>query len=1215
MRLTRWFKRQPSAARHRLNIESGRHVAPLTIREKFVAMVSVATMSVSLVVIGLQGANATTVLVAEEFSGPSHGIAQAQANGWEIGGSGDGCNLGSPWVSPEMVDSSGGSVVDRLRLTRVSDLCSTGYALYNVAQTTSAGLDVNFNLAMSGAGGGYCPARQVDTPSYNSVVDYDYDSVSEQSLWVANSSYSATTPLGNPNPLYEYLYDSYGGLVSDSNGVTRYTVSAFHFESQIGQDGIARTVLVDSYGNPASYAQVFQPDFVAGTEQINTFAAYTNMCQADGFVFYLKKGSDNSQGGASLGSAGGSLGYAPQNSQIPGVSGALLGIGFDAYGNAYQKPFSGADCSDANYQDPSATDNSRRSLVVRGAQGADRMNGYCQVATANDRVVSGRNYGVPLPDTMFTMTGMAARIVIDPQDTNNGTYLRGTIRIYLAPANTSNWSEVTRLQIPVELANSPTFKFGFVAGTGGGTMNADLWSPTVETVHQLNPVGFQTASLSFCATNGNAVNEQLAGQYGVQPYNFSLFSGTLPAGVTLTSGGLLSGTPPANTAQTSFTVRITDALNASHEDRLFSIKSQSVCSSSSSSFTQAPSASNSSSSSPSPTSSSSSSASASASASASPSSSASPSVSASPSSSVSTPSVQNTPSSSPSPTSSPSVSASASPTVAASPAATAISTPSASPRPSASTTANVTVPPTNPRGSSTDNAIVVVAPTPTPSASQAEVAPSAVPTQSTAEAAPVATTEANPLALVAQVAVPKADPAIGATGDDSLAPKAFAPLETAESAKRYMALAAWFIILIASSIISALGRERKSLRLGSLVGVDAEIEYRRQRKLGWGDRLPIFKLKLVTLLDKFSADAIRVTYPKSPILAKIFNEGAYLRAYFGSFTIITSLATAALGVYAALSRDMSFVMPATWLLLAIVAIGVFDSFAGLLGSFALVVTTLLTMQSGTIQDYRTLLGLFVLGFAPALSAEAFRSVRRRAEKSGSYVWERISDFAIAPFIGGVSTIAMVSALPALANLTLPVANHVVTFGIVAAIGLFLRVALEEFAGRAYPARMDLLNPDDLEQPTRLRKFIGILVKAALYIFVSTSIFGLGWQVWVACLIFVIPALMHLFQDRLPNSRTLWRFLPKGIPGMAFSLVLAFVTVTMVTWLVRDPATMARYGFMLLAVPALLLTALHVLGRHGQDGEVKPIQRPERKWLYRLGGVVMYGATVWLVANA
>jgi hypothetical protein len=589
----------------------------------------------------------------------------------------------------------------------------------------------------------------------------------------------------------------------------------------------------------------------------------------------------------------------------------------------------------------------------------------------------------------------------------------------------------------------------------------------------------------------------------------------------------------------------------------------------------------------------------SASASSSPSSSSSPSASQS-SSASSTPSA----SASASPSASPSVTPSASPTLS----------PSASSSPSASASAVVVVPPTNPRGSSNGSGVVVPNPTPTPSATQAQITPSALPTQSTAKSSPVQLS-IDPLAVVAKVIAPKADPAIGATGNDNLVPQKFSPLATGESAKRFTSLAAWFIILLASSIIGALGRERKSLRLGSLVEVDASIEYRRQRRQGWGDRLPLFKLKMMTWLDKFSADAIRVTYPKSPVLAKIFNEGAYLRAFFGSLTVLSSLATAVLGVYAALTRDMSFVMPSTWLLLAIVAIGVFDAFAGLLGSFALVVTTLLTMQNGTIQDYRTLLALFVLGFAPALSAEAFRTVRRRSEKSAAYVWERISDFAIAPFIGGISTVAMVSVLPALANLTLPVANHVIEFGLVAALGLFLRVALEEFAGRAYPARMDVLNPEDLKQPTRLRKFTGIVTKAAIYIFISTAIFGLSWQVWVACLIFVIPALMHLFEDRLPNSRSLWRFLPKGIPGMALSLVIALSTVTMVTWLVRNPVTMARYGFMLLAIPALVLTTLHVLGRHGQEGELKPILHPDRKWLYRLGGIVMYGATVWLVANA
>jgi hypothetical protein len=469
--------------------------------------------------------------------------------------------------------------------------------------------------------------------------------------------------------------------------------------------------------------------------------------------------------------------------------------------------------------------------------------------------------------------------------------------------------------------------------------------------------------------------------------------------------------------------------------------------------------------------------------------------------------------------------------------------------------------------------------------------------------------------VVKDVLAPKADPAIGATGNDVYAPVVFEPLKTLEGAKRMLSLTAWFVVLMVSSAIAGFGRERRSLRLGALAEVDAAIEYEKQKRKGWGDRLWIFRFKLVTWLDRFSADAIRVAYPKSPVLAKIFNEGAYLRAFFGSFTVLGTIGAGLLGAYAALTRDLNTVVPGTWLLLAIVVIGVFDAFSGLIATFLMVVATLFTMTGGSIQDYRTLFGLFVLGFAPALSAEAFRSVRRRAEKSGKYRWERFSDFAIAPFIGGISASAMISVLPALANLTLPVANHVLEFGLAVAVSMLIRVALEEVAARAYPSRSDVLNPSDLKQPTRLRKFISIVLKAGVYIFVSTAIFGLSWQVYVACLLFVIPSLLHLFENRLPNSRFMWRFLPKGIPGMALSLAIALASVTAVTAAINNPQIMARYGFILLAVPALVLTLMHAIGRHGKDGELKPVLHPNRKWIYRLGGVVMYLVTLSLASLA
>jgi Putative Ig domain len=61
-------------------------------------------------------------------------------------------------------------------------------------------------------------------------------------------------------------------------------------------------------------------------------------------------------------------------------------------------------------------------------------------------------------------------------------------------------------------------------------------------------------------TQGTPYSQQLVGSGGQAPYTFAVTSGTLPAGLTLTSGGLLSGTPTAQ-GTSPFTVTATDANN------------------------------------------------------------------------------------------------------------------------------------------------------------------------------------------------------------------------------------------------------------------------------------------------------------------------------------------------------------------------------------------------------------------------------------------------------------------------------------------------------------------------------------------------------------------------------------------------------------------------------------------------------------------------------
>lgn len=404
-------------------------------------------------------ARAVTQIVTSAFTGPDNGVEEAEDDNWSVSGNENAVGQSLP----EMVDGpDSNSDVDRLRLTNTVTMSQTGYALYDIAQTTSAGLDISFNVAMHGSGGTGCPVNPSD-------------------------NYNAT---------------STGGANSG------------------------------------------------------------NSCQADGFVFYLKDGDNTDTGGTSLGSPGGSLGYSPISSNgVNGLSGALLGVGLDAYGNFYQQPFGGTGCS--NDPSQSTSQFARRSLIVRGPQdGTDRNAGFCRIETNADRTASSRNIGVDISGiqsgNLFTSTGAAVRITIDTEDTANQRS-NGTGKIYFGATGTSDWSSVTEtasFELPQALSDADTFKFGFVAGTGGGTMNTDIWSTSVSSIRDIDDPEFTTTS-PICAVQNNEFSLQLGARLGVAPYTYSLQSGTLPAGLTLTSAGLLSGTP-TTVSDSTFTLRVSD---------------------------------------------------------------------------------------------------------------------------------------------------------------------------------------------------------------------------------------------------------------------------------------------------------------------------------------------------------------------------------------------------------------------------------------------------------------------------------------------------------------------------------------------------------------------------------------------------------------------------------------------------------------------------------
>jgi hypothetical protein len=109
--------------------------------------------------------------------------------------------------------------------------------------------------------------------------------------------------------------------------------------------------------------------------------------------------------------------------------------------------------------------------------------------------------------------------------------------------------------------NGP-YSYGSASVFPSNTYNsANYW---VDVVFNYNagpaPLAISTISLPSVAQSA-AYNQGLAANGGTAPYSWSLVSGALPAGVTLSSSGQITGTP-ITTGTSSFTIQVTDSSNS-----------------------------------------------------------------------------------------------------------------------------------------------------------------------------------------------------------------------------------------------------------------------------------------------------------------------------------------------------------------------------------------------------------------------------------------------------------------------------------------------------------------------------------------------------------------------------------------------------------------------------------------------------------------------------
>jgi len=564
---------------------------------------------------------------------------------------------------------------------------------------------------------------------------------------------------------------------------------------------------------------------------------------------------------------------------------------------------------------------------------------------------------------------------------------------------------------------------------------------------------------------------------------------------------------------------------------------------------------------------------------------------------------------------SPSVTQSSSPipSLSASPSATPSTTPnaSASPRPSSSATPSFKPQPTT-TPTTANSPQPASKPTPvvsTPSASPEPTEQPAVSATTSPSPEPTATALALPLLRDSDAE------AIGGTVSDDTPSAPFDALSSENSARAFMGNMVQFFALTAGLTLAsaAAARRKRKARLAAPGSQNADSETFKSNEWGWGDRLGVWRLGLARVLDKVSVSAVLKSARISPMASHLLNDGSYSRAMFGPMALVAPISAIAL-VLASTSFDSGLLNNSLWILVLLLAlVSVFDAAAGtfaLLFYFAFTVFT----SADIWQDLRTALAVSLVVVGPVLVMTSFRSMRRNAPRSFSDWWERFIDLAVGPFIAGWSATIFVSVLPAIAGQTLAIANHVVLFGVVVALAAFTRVWLEEIAARAYPQRLDQLTPDSIPDSSKTQKFVSLSARYVIWNLMLAGVFGNTWQLWVGSAIILIPSVIAWYHERLPNSATLWRVMPTGIPGLAFSLSILSLVSAGLSTLVFSSAELAKWAFAILPLPVVAFAILALLGREGStEHEVKPSKR--NKLVYRIGGIAMLLITARLAGVA
>jgi hypothetical protein len=343
----------------------------------------------------------------------------------------------------------------------------------------------------------------------------------------------------------------------------------------------------------------------------------------------------------------------------------------------------------------------------------------------------------------------------------------------------------------------------------------------------------------------------------------------------------------------------------------------------------------------------------------------------------------------------------------------------------------------------------------------------------------------------------------------------------------------------------------------------------------------------------------------SPLLTRTIQDGNTIRAIIGSFAALLIPIGFILGIIASVNTGAQ-ALPPVWIIVgAIMAVAIFDAFAGFVAGFVFFMLALVTGNITNRPELLTTIGVMVLFFAPALLASAFRPFRRLVRDRDD-LWERMTDYALGTLLTFWVITKMVAAMNGLARLELPITEYGTELAFFAAALLLVRVALEDIAVEHYPMRLRSLHVE-IKTPSQRQKIQSLAFKIFVFFIMAAPFVGSTLNLILGTLLFAIPQITSLsLEDSLPKKKL---YLPKGVFKTVVMIFVMALASNMIEGAFSSPEAFLKWSFVVMALPGFFLHYLDAI-TDAPDSDWKTTENGRK--LYRIGGVIVFILMVLVV---